>query len=98
MAKHWVWIYYTHTHWTSLVAQSVKNLPATQETRVQSLDREDPLEKRMAALSSVLAWRTAWTEEPGRLQTTGSHRVRHNGATNTFTSMDIRHFVYPFIN
>ena len=47
------------------MAQSVKNLPATQETRVQSLDREDPLEKRMAALSSVLAWRTAWTEEPG---------------------------------
>ena len=51
----------------SLVAQMVKNLPAMQETQVQSLDWEDPLEKEMATHSSVLAWRIPWTEEPGRL-------------------------------
>ena len=45
----------------------VKNLPAKQETRVQSLDQEDPLEKEMATHSSILAWRNPWTEEPGRL-------------------------------
>ena len=46
----------------------VKNLPAMQETQVQSLGREDPLEKRMATHSCILAWRILWTEEPGRLQ------------------------------
>jgi hypothetical protein len=46
----------------------VKNLPAMQETLVQSLDQEDPLEKRMDTYSSTLAWRIPWTEEPGRLQ------------------------------
>jgi len=51
----------------SLVAQMVKNLPAMQETRVQSLGGEDPLEKGMATHSSILAWRIPWTEEPGRL-------------------------------
>ena len=54
--------------WPSLGAQMVKNLPAVQETRVQSLGWEDPLEKGMAAVSSILAWRIPWTEEPGRLQ------------------------------
>ena len=49
----------------SLVTQSVKNLPAMQETQVQSLGQEDPLEKEMATHSSILAWRTPWTEEPG---------------------------------
>ena len=49
------------------VAQMVKNLPATQETRVRSLDWEVPLEKGMAIHSSILAWRIPWTEEPGRL-------------------------------
>ena len=48
-------------------AQMVKNLPATQETRVQSLGWEDPLEKGMATHSSILAWRIPWTEEPGKL-------------------------------
>ena len=67
----------------SLVAQMVKNLPAVQETRVQSLVRDDPLEKGMATHSSVLAWRTPWTEEPGGLQSMGSRRVRHNLVTNT---------------
>ena len=55
-----------------LVAQTVKNLPAMQETRVQSLGQEDPLEKRMATHSSVLAWEIPWTEEPGGLQFVGS--------------------------
>ena len=53
--------------WASLVAQMVKTLLAVQETRVRSLDREVPLEKEMAAHSSILAWRIPWTEEPGRL-------------------------------
>ena len=51
----------------SLVAQTVKNLPAMQETRVQFLGRKDPLEKRMATHASILAWRLPWIEEPGRL-------------------------------
>ena len=51
----------------SLVAQMVKNLPAMQETWVQSLGGEDPLEKGMATHSNILAWRIPWTEEPGRL-------------------------------
>ena len=61
-----------------LLAQMVKNLPAMQETCVQSLGREDPLEKEMATHSSILAWRIPWTEEPGGLQFMGSQRVRHN--------------------
>ena len=56
----------------------VKNLPAVQETRVQSLGWEDPLEKEMATHSSILAWRIPWTEEPGWLQSMGSQRVRHD--------------------
>ena len=62
----------------SLVPQTVKNLPAIQETQVQSLGREDPLEKEMAAHSSILAWKIPWTEEPGRLQSMGSQRVGHD--------------------
>ena len=59
-------------------AQAVKNLPALQETQVESLDQKDPLEKQKAAHSSVLAWRIPWVEEPGELLSTGSLRVRHN--------------------
>ena len=55
-----------------------KRLPATQETWVQSLGREDALEKEMATHSSTLAWKIPWTEEPGRLQSMGSQRVGHN--------------------
>ena len=62
----------------SLVAQRLKRLPATWETRVQSLGQEDPLEKEMATHSSILAWEIPWTEEPGGLQSTGSQRVGHN--------------------
>ena len=57
---------------TSLVAQLVKNPPAMQETTVQSLGQEDPLEKGKATHSSMLAWRIPWTEEPGGLQSMGS--------------------------
>ena len=56
----------------SLIAQSVKNLPAMQETWVQFLGQEDPLEKEMAIHSSILAWKIPWTEEPGGLQSVGS--------------------------
>ena len=56
----------------------VKNLPAMQETQVLSLSREDPLEKEMATHSSILAWRIPWTEEPGRLKSMGSQRVRQD--------------------
>ena len=58
----------------------VKNLPAIQETRVQSLSREDSLEKGMATHSSILAWRIPWTEKPGRLQSIGLQRVGHDWA------------------
>ena len=73
--------------WTSLldkkppaspVAQTVKRLPAMWETQVRFLGREDPLEKETAIYSSTLAWKIPWMEEPGRLQSMGSQRVRHN--------------------
>ena len=62
----------------SLVAQMVKRLSAMQETRVRSLGWEDPLEKEMAAHSSILAWKIPWPAEPGRLPSMGSQRVRHD--------------------
>ena len=70
--------YENRSSWTSLVAQTVKCLPTMQETRVQSLGREDLLEKEMATHSSILAWKIPWTVEPGRLQSMGSQRVRHD--------------------
>ena len=63
------------------MAQSAKNLPAIQETRVRFLGRENPLEKEIATHSRVLAWRLPWTEEPGRLQAMGSQRVRRDPVT-----------------
>ena len=68
---------------TSLVAQTVKNLPAMPVTQVRSLGWEDPLEKGMATHSSILAWRIPWTEEPGGLQSMGSQTVRYKWATFT---------------
>ena len=64
-------------HWAPLMVQMVKNLPATQETQVQSLGWEDSLEKGMATHSRILVWRILWTEEPGGLQSMGSQRVGH---------------------
>ena len=74
------------------MAQTVKRLPTMRETRVQSLGQEDPLEKEMATHSSILAWKIPWTEEPGRLQSVGSLRVRHDWVTllSLFTSMHWR--------
>ena len=60
------------------MAQMVKRLPTMQNTRVRFLGWEDPLEKEMATHSSILAWKIPWTEEPGRLQSMGSQRVRHD--------------------
>ena len=62
----------------NLVAQMAKSLPAMQETWVQSLGWEDPLEKEMATHSSIHAWRIPWTERPGGLQSMSSQRVRHD--------------------
>ena len=69
----------------SQVAQWVKNLPARQETQktwVHSLGQEDPLEEEMAIYSNILAWNILWTEEPGRLPSTGSQKVGHDHATD----------------
>ena len=60
------------------MAQTVKRLPAMRETQVQSLGWEDPLEKDMAAHSSILAWKISWTKEPGSLQSMGLQRVGHD--------------------
>ena len=81
VAKSWTWLSDFYFTWASLVAQMVKSLPAVQDTWVRSLDQEDPLEKEMATHSSILAWKIPWTEEPGRLQSMGSHRVGHDWAT-----------------
>ena len=60
------------------MSQMVKDLPAVQETWIQSLGREDTLEKGMVTHSSILAWKTPWTEEPGDIQSIGLQRVRHD--------------------
>ena len=72
------------------MAQRVKNPPAVQENRVQSLGWEDPREKRMATPSSILAWRTPWTEDPGGLVwPIGLKRVGHDWLTNTHSPSHI---------
>ena len=68
-----------------MVVQTVKNLFVMQETWIQSLSWENPLEEGMPTHSSVLAWKIPWTEEPGGLQSMGLQRVRHGWTTNTFT-------------
>ena len=70
--------YGNEIHWASLVAQAVKNLPAMQETRVQPLGWEDPLERGKATHSSIPAWRISSTEEPDRLQSRDSQTVGHD--------------------
>ena len=67
---------------TSLVAQTIKHLPRMQKTWVRSLGQENPLGKKMAIHSSTLTWKIPWMEEPGRLQSMGSQRVRHDWATS----------------
>ena len=85
--------------WASLVAQRLKCLPAMRETLVQSLSREDPLEKEMATHSSTLARRIPWREEPGRLESMGWQRVRQDGATSlSFFSSLFRKTILTVIN
>ena len=74
----------------SLVAQRLKRLPPMRETWVPTLDREDPLEKETATHSSVLAWRIPWMEKPGRLQSMGSQRVRHDCALGNLVGQVFR--------
>ena len=64
--------------WWAAVHRVVKSLPAVQETQVRSLGQEEPLEKEMATHSGILAWKIAWMEEPGRLQSMRSQRVGHD--------------------
>ena len=75
-------VFLRNLHTNSLVAQMVKYLPAMQETWVQSLGQEDPLEKEMATHSSTLAWKITWTEEPCRPQSMGLQRVGHDWVTS----------------
>ena len=77
----------SHTSLFSHLAQMVKRLPTMQETRVQSLSQEDPLEKEMAPHSSILAWKIPWMEEPGRLQSMGLQRVGHDWATSLYFTL-----------
>ena len=84
----WAAVYGVAQSWTWLKRRSssrVKNLPAMQETWIQSLGSEDVLEKEMATHSSTLAWRILWTEELGRLQSMGLQRVGHHWAAHNFT-------------
>ena len=76
------------------MAQMVKNLPAVQETLGQFLDWEDPLKKEMATHSTILAWRIPWTEVPGRLESVGLQRARHDWVTNSCTFLQA-HFALP---
>ena len=71
------------------MAQTVKNPPAIQETQVQSLGWEDPLEKEMALCSSMLAWRIPWTDEPGGLQSMGLQRVRDDSSEQLTISLSL---------
>ena len=79
---------------TSPVAQTVKCLPTMQETWVWSLCWEDPLEKEMATHASTLAWKIPWTAEPGKLQSMGLQRVRHDWATSPHLTKYIRYQLY----
>ena len=86
-------------HWVSCqVAQTVKCLSAMQETQVRSLGWEDPLEKEMAAHSSILAWKTPWTAEPGRLPSMGSQRVGHDWTLLLSVAKPSKSFMGHLIN
>ena len=74
----YIYVLYNGTYVYEGWLQMVKNLSAMWQTQVQSLGREDPLEKEMATHSSILAWKIPWTEESGGLQSRGLQRVRHN--------------------
>ena len=83
------------TDWvTALVAPLLKNLPAMQETRVQSLGQEDPLEEKVATHSNILAWRIPWTERSNGLQSMGSQWVGHNLATKPLPPHSSNHHAW----
>ena len=84
-------------NWASCVALRVKHLPAMWETWVRSLGQEDPLEKKMAAHSSTLAWKIPRMEETGRLQSMGSKRVGHDSATSLQLHMVKARSVFKFL-
>ena len=73
-----VFLFFFFPFWASLVAKTIKCLPVMQETWVQSLSQEDPLEKEMEIHSRILAWRIPWAEGSGRLQSMGLQRVGHD--------------------
>ena len=86
--KYFGWVEeFEYTLWKRLVAQMIKCLSTIQETWVQSLGWDDPLEKEMAIHSSTIAWKFPWTEEPGRIQSMGSQRVGHDWATSLSLSL-----------
>ena len=76
------------------MAQTVKRLPTMRETWVQSLGREDPMEKEVATHSSILAWKIPWMEEPGWLLSMGSQRVGHNRVTSLILYLEIAQVSY----
>ena len=83
------------TLWVSLVAHTVKTLPAVWETCVRSLGQKDPLEEGMVTCSSILAWRILWIEEHGGLRSMGLQRVRHGWVTNTQTHTHTHRNIVP---
>ena len=91
---------FNHQKYKNKMAQQVKNLPAmqeTQETWVQSLGQEDPLENEMAPHSSILAWKILWTEEPGGLQANVSQRIRHDWETkHVYIYIGMCVYIYNF--
>ena len=90
-----VWVVWNHIPWFSTVSFSRmfwwlrQSLPAVQETWVRSLGQEDPLEEEMETHSSILSWKTLWTEEPGRLQSMGLQRIGHDWVTKTSTATNL---------
>ena len=92
-----VWIMGLFTSKASLVAQTVKRLPAMWETWVRFLGQEDPLEKEMAIHSSTLAWKIPWAEEPDRLQSTGPQRVGQNWATSLHFTVVLPSLSFPLL-
>ena len=92
-----IWTCLSYLWWTSLVAQMVKHLPTMRETQVQSLGQEDPLKKEMATHSSILAWKIPWTEEAGRLQFMGSHRVGHDWSNSAAAAAAVKAMVFSVV-
>ena len=88
---------YVYNNRASLVAQNLTSFPSMQETCIWPLGREDPLEKGMAAHSSILVWRTPWTEEPGGQQSMELQRVRHDWVTNP-SWVYICVYIYTYIH